>query len=82
MRIILNCTKKSDDKEGKKNVNYSIYIIDPPGSEKLYVPNDDNLAFDYYNALEKELPIKAVKLPTEITPEYVKSINVIKRANL
>lgn len=41
----------------------------------VYVPNDDNLAFDYYNALEKELPIKAVKLPTEITPEYVKSIN-------
>ncbi|MCA0151965.1 alpha,alpha-trehalase [Winogradskyella vincentii] len=41
----------------------------------VYVPNGDSLAFDYYNALEKELPIKAVKLPTEITPEYVKSIN-------
>ena len=41
----------------------------------VYVPNGDSLAFDYYNTLEKELPIKAVKLPTEITAEYVKSIN-------
>lgn len=41
----------------------------------VYVPNGDSLAFDYYNTLEKELPIKAIKLPAEITPEYVKSIN-------
>jgi len=41
----------------------------------VYVPNGDSLAFDYYNTLEKELPIKAIKLPAEITAEYVKSIN-------
>ena len=41
----------------------------------VYIPYSDNLAFDYYQNLEKELPIKAVKLPENITPEYVKSIN-------
>ena len=41
----------------------------------VYVPYLDHLAFDYYQKLEKELPIKAVKLPQDITPAYVKSIN-------
>ncbi|SEC19273.1 alpha,alpha-trehalase [Tenacibaculum sp. MAR_2009_124] len=41
----------------------------------VYVPFYDELAFDYYKKLEGELLIETVKLPKEITPEYVKSIN-------
>lgn len=41
----------------------------------IYVPFQDDLAFTYYQGLESELPIKVVKLPEKITPEYVKSIN-------
>ncbi|WP_411893438.1 trehalase family glycosidase [Winogradskyella sp. A2] len=41
----------------------------------VYVPHTDDLAFDYYKGLETKLPIKAVKLPAEISPVYVKSIN-------
>ncbi|MCA0132506.1 alpha,alpha-trehalase [Winogradskyella alexanderae] len=41
----------------------------------VYVPYTDELAFDYYSNLETSLPIKTVRLPEIITPEYVKSIN-------
>ncbi len=41
----------------------------------VYVPASDSLAFQYYQDLEQSLPIKAVMLPKEISPEYVKSIN-------
>ena len=41
----------------------------------IYIPFEDELAFDYYKGLETKLPIKACKLPNEITPKYVKSIN-------
>ena len=41
----------------------------------IYIPFKDDLAFAYYQNLEAKLPIKAIKLPEEITPEYVKSIN-------
>ncbi|MFH4969439.1 alpha,alpha-trehalase [Gaetbulibacter sp. M240] len=46
-------------------------------AEKLpiYVPYKDSLAYDYYKVLENDLPIVTVKLPEDITPEYVKSIN-------
>ena len=41
----------------------------------VYVPFKDELASSYYQKLEASLPIKTVKLPENITPEYVKSIN-------
>lgn len=41
----------------------------------VYLPASDALAYKYYKALEKELPIKTVSLPKVITPLYVKSIN-------
>jgi alpha,alpha-trehalase len=46
-------------------------------AEKLpvYIPYQDELAFNYYKELEKTLAIKAIKLPENISPEYVKSIN-------
>lgn len=41
----------------------------------VYVPYSDDLGYSYYKGLESELPIKAVKLPKDIIPSYVKSIN-------
>ncbi|CAM1358536.1 trehalase family glycosidase [Tenacibaculum xiamenense] len=41
----------------------------------VYVPFHDELAFNYYKELEAKLLIETLKLPEEITPEYVKSIN-------
>lgn len=41
----------------------------------VYIPSSDTLAYNYYKNLETSLPIKAVKLPEQISPEYVKSIN-------
>ncbi|WP_400076636.1 alpha,alpha-trehalase [Winogradskyella sp. R77965] len=41
----------------------------------VYVPFSDDLAFNYYRDLESDLPIKVIKLPKDITPEFVKSIN-------
>lgn len=41
----------------------------------VYVPFDDDLAFAYYKKLENTLPIKLVRLPKDISPSYVKSID-------
>ncbi|QMU64284.1 MAG: trehalase [Flavobacteriaceae bacterium] len=41
----------------------------------VYVPFKDDIAYKYYTDLEKTLPIKTIRLPENITPEYVKSIN-------
>ena len=42
---------------------------------KIYVPFKDTIALQYYQQLEKTLPIEAIQLPPIITPEFVKSIN-------
>ena len=42
---------------------------------RIYIPFKDELAFQYYQKLEKCLPIEAILLPEQVTPEYVKSIN-------
>jgi alpha,alpha-trehalase len=42
---------------------------------KIYIPFDDIIALQYYQQLEKKLPIEAIQLPKIITPEFVKSIN-------
>ena len=42
---------------------------------KIYVPNSDEIAYKYYKDLEKDHPIETIKLPEDITPEYVLSIN-------
>jgi len=39
----------------------------------VYIPFFDDLAFNYYKNLETDLPIKAIKLPESITPDFVKS---------
>lgn len=41
----------------------------------IYVPFQDETAFNYYSELESKYPIKTVQLPKDITPDYVKSIN-------
>lgn len=41
----------------------------------VYIPYSDKIAFSYYKKLENKLPINTVKLPVNITPEFVKSIN-------
>ena len=42
---------------------------------KIYIPFGDTVALQYYQQLEKTLPIEAIQLPEIITPEFVKSIN-------
>ena len=42
---------------------------------RIYIPFQDNLALKYYKGLENKLPIVAIQLPQQITPEFVKSIN-------
>lgn len=61
------------DKEGLINVLQD----DKMKSEAFYVyiPYNDKMAFNYYNNLSKELNIQVVRLPKNITPEYVLSIN-------
>jgi len=63
------------DKEGLHQI-----LTDEKSSsskQRIYVPFKDTQAFDYYKALENTMPhLKVVKLPKEITPEYVlKNIN-------
>ena len=41
----------------------------------IYVPFEDTIALQYYQQLEKKLPIETIQLPQIITPEFVKSIN-------
>ncbi len=42
---------------------------------RIYIPFKDNLAFNYYKSLEKDLPIEAIKLPEKLRSKFVKSIN-------
>jgi alpha,alpha-trehalase len=42
---------------------------------RIYIPFQDTIAFDYYENLEDKFPITAIKLPENISPDYVKSIN-------
>ncbi|WP_228853413.1 trehalase family glycosidase [Aegicerativicinus sediminis] len=44
-------------------------------SLRIYVPHTDTVAFNYFKSLEEKLPIKTIKLPENITSEFVKSIN-------
>ncbi|KAJ2475776.1 alpha,alpha-trehalase nth1 [Coemansia sp. RSA 2320] len=50
-----------------------------PGARPIiYVPHGDQAAFEYYTGVArdlKQLQIKVVRLPEDITPQYVKSIN-------
>jgi alpha,alpha-trehalase len=41
----------------------------------VYVPFNDELALTFYKKLESNLNIETVKLPLNISPQYVKSIN-------
>ncbi len=42
---------------------------------RVYVPHQDSLALDYYQQLQKKLPLEVIQLPKEISPQYVKNIN-------
>ena len=42
---------------------------------RIYIPFQDTIAFDYYENLEDKFPITTIKLPENISPDYVKSIN-------
>ncbi len=42
---------------------------------RIYIPYKDTLALKYYQNLENKLPIEAIRLPENVTPEFVKSIN-------
>ena len=42
---------------------------------RIYIPFDDELALQYYQKLENTFPIEAIKLPEDISPTYVKSLN-------
>ncbi len=42
---------------------------------RIYIPFNDDLALKYYKDLESKYSIKAIRLPEEITPQYVKECN-------
>lgn len=42
---------------------------------RIYIPDQDKLALQYYHRLESKLPVQAISLPETISPDYVKSIN-------
>ena len=42
---------------------------------RIYIPYQDNLALKYYQSLENKLPVEAIRLPQNVTPEFVRSIN-------
>lgn len=42
---------------------------------RIYVPAEDGLAFDYYQALEQDHPIEVIRLPEDISPQYVAGLN-------
>jgi alpha,alpha-trehalase len=42
---------------------------------RIYIPFDDELALQYYHKLENSFPIEAIKLPEDISPAYVKTLN-------
>lgn len=43
---------------------------------RVYCSFKDKMAYNYYKDLEKNFPIVTIKLPEQITAEYVKSINI------
>lgn len=60
------------DKQGLRQI-----LLDPKmhASAYLYVPHDDEKAWQYYSALADELNFNVVRLPEHITPKYVQSLN-------
>ncbi|MBW2936869.1 trehalase [Aureisphaera sp. CAU 1614] len=42
---------------------------------RVYVPQKDVLALDYYMRLKHSMPLEVIQLPKKITPEYVKKLN-------
>lgn len=42
---------------------------------RIYIPFKDEMALRYYKKLEKTLPVEAIRLPEQVTPQFVKSIN-------
>lgn len=42
---------------------------------RIYVPFNDEQALNYYGELEGKFPVKVIRLPEEISPEYVKEHN-------
>lgn len=45
------------------------------GTQRIYVPYDDQEGQEYFGELAKEMDFEMVVLPENITPQYVKSIN-------
>lgn len=43
---------------------------------RIYIPYQDSVAFNYYKNLESSLPIETIQLPENVTPQFVKSINI------
>ncbi|TPN86344.1 trehalase [Aquimarina algicola] len=68
-----NLTRSIDKKGLEKVLGDTKSDVD---TLRLYIPHQDSIAFRYFNELENEFSkLKVVKLPEEITPHFVKSIN-------
>jgi alpha,alpha-trehalase len=46
-----------------------------PSTPRLYLPQNDKLAWDYYRKLQTDFPFELLPLAAEVTPEYVLSLN-------
>jgi alpha,alpha-trehalase len=42
---------------------------------RIYIPSEDELALKYYRKLDKTMPVEAIQLPKNISPQYVKTLN-------
>jgi alpha,alpha-trehalase len=68
-------TRTMDEKGVEKLVHDTKSETLTPNKLRIYVPFQDGFALQYYQELEKTLPVEAIQLPEIISPEFVKSIN-------
>ncbi len=66
------------DEDGILKIIHDEKTTTVDGYNYIYVPNDDNIAFDYFLNISRKHPeakIKVVKLPDSITSDYVKRLD-------
>lgn len=42
---------------------------------RIYIPFKDDVALQYYKKLENTLPVEAIQLPEQVSPQFVKALN-------
>jgi alpha,alpha-trehalase len=66
------------DEDGLRQILSDEKAATADGFNYLYVPSEDALAFEYFTEISTrrpELNLKVVRLPVDITPEYVRNLD-------